>query len=225
MEGRVSYEAGGWGGVKVEERYGLPLLVGRVDPEGWFAQGRLRRAARGMSRRGVRRVLTPAEFDNWELLQPWQLAPVSPEPLVRFKAGEVALAALERIDTAPDRAAVALRAGRADRDMVRAACALCPRVRNLIIDAPRGGRELADWLRREFGMPVLPPEEEGTLALRFEAGEERGEHTLCLYGLRPDLKGLSLCAPMLAEEERQDLALLNLLWERGRLRGEAVKIT
>lgn len=225
MVGRIHYDPGGWGGVRQEERYGLPLLVGRVDPEGWFVQGRLRRAARGMSQRGVRRVLAPPEFDSWALLLPWQLTPLSPEPLVRFKAGEVALAALERMDRAPDRAAVALRAGRADRDMVRAACTLCPRVRNLIIDAPKGGVELASWLHREFGIPVLPPGERGAVALRFEQGGEEEEHTLHLYGQKPDLKGVSLWAPMLAEEERYDLPLLNLLWERGRLQGEALKIT
>lgn len=225
MVGRICYGPGGWGGVKPEERYGLPLLVGRVDPEGWFAQGRLRRAARGMSRRGVRRVLAPPDFNNWEMLQPWQLIPVSPEPLVRFKAGEVALAALERMDRAPDRAAVALRADRVDRDMVRAACALCPQVRNLIVDAPRGGGELANWLRWEFGIPVLPPGEEGTLALRFGKGEEGEEHTLHLYGQKPDLKGVSLWTPMLGEEERHDLPLLTLLWERGRLGTEELKIT
>ena len=169
--------------------------------------------------------MTPPGFDNWELLNLWQLAPLSPEPLVRFKAGEVALAALERMDTTPDRACVALRAGRADRDMVRAACVLCPRVRNLIIDAPRGGEKLADWLRWEFGIAVLPPGEKGALAVRFERGGENEEHTLHLYGQKPDLKGVSLCAPMLAKEEQGDLSLLSLLWERGRLQGDALKIT
>ena len=224
MVGRIHYSPGAWGGVKVESRYGVSMLVGQVDPEGWFAQGRLRRAAHGMSRRGIRQVLAPADFDHWELLRLWQLSPVSPEPLVRFKAGEVALAALERMDRAPARVTVALRGGRADRDMVRAACILCPRVRNLIIDAPRGGTELANWLHREFGMPVLPSGARGELAVRFEQGEEE-EHTLRLYGQKPDLKGVSLRAPMLAEEEQNDLPLLNFLWEKGRLQGEALKIT
>lgn len=228
MEGRIHYGAGGWGGLQMEERYGLHLVASRVDPDGWFAKGRLQRAARGMSRRGVRRVLVPSGFGQWEQLEFWNLIPVCPAPLVRYKAGETGLAALERLGASPDRSTVALRAGRADRDMVRAACALCPHVRNLIIDAPRGGRELAAWLRREFGIPILPPGEQGTVALRFEVGEEGEEgeeHTLHLYGQQPDLKGVTFFVPSLAEEERKDLPLLTLLWERGRLQGEELKIT
>lgn len=225
MVGRVHYGAGGWGRVEQQEFYGLSLLSTRVDPEGWFGPGRLKRAGRGLSRRGVRRALVPPQFTSWELLEPWGLAPVSVLPLVRAKAGEVALAALERVDAAPDRAAVALRASRADRDMINAACLLCPRVRHLIIDAPQGGEELARWLRWEFGIPVLPPREMGAVALRFDGGEEREGQTLHLYGQQPDLKGVVLSAPALAEEDRADLPLLSLLWERGRLGSEGLKIT
>lgn len=225
MVGRVHYGTGGWGRVEEQEFYGLSLLASRVDPEGWFGPGRLRRAGKGLSRRGVRRTLVPPLFEGWAMLEPWGLAPVSVLPLVRAKAGEVALAALERVDAAPDRAVVALRASRADRNLIDAACLLCPRVRHLIIDVPQGGEELARWLRWEFGMPILPSQEMGTVALQFDRAEEREEQTLRLYGQQPDLKGVAFSAPALAEEDREDLPLLSLLWERGRLGPEGLKIT
>ena len=136
------------------------------------------------------------------------------------------MAALDRQGIAPDRATVALRGMRADRDMALTAARLCREVRYLVIAAPRGGEELARWLRQEFGIPVLPAEEPAQLALRFhpQAPEEEQE-ALELFGLRPSLGGLRLSAPGLAEEDREDLPLLAALWERGRLDAGALKIT
>ena len=45
--------------------------------------------------------------------------------------------------------------------MERAALRLCGQVRRLVIEAPEGGDELARWLRRQYGMPILPPEDGG----------------------------------------------------------------
>lgn len=171
-------------------------------------------------------VLVPPEFDGWPLLGQFGLRPVSPEPFVRIQSVPLALAALERQGLAPDRATVALRGLRADRDMVRSAEALCRRVRRLVVDAPGGGRELALWLREEFGMPVLPPGEPGQVSLCFQEGCLRPEETaLELYGARPRLAGLTLSAPGLEEEDRADLPLLAALWGGGRLGPEDIKIT
>ncbi len=54
----------------------------------------------------------------------------------------MALELRERRDVPPDRAVVALRGARADRDMARTAAALCQEVRSLVVDAPRGGEDL-----------------------------------------------------------------------------------
>ena len=47
---------------------------------------------------------------------------------------------------------------------------------------------------------------------------------LGLYGPSPKLAGLSLSAPELAEEDRENLPLLAALWEGGRLGPEDIKI-
>ena len=138
----------------------------------------------------------------------------------------LALAALERRGLIPGQATVALRGGRVDRDMVRAAEGLCPQVRGLVIDAPRGGEELADRLRWEFGVPVLPGGERGDAALVFQPGGRAVEETaLELFGPRPRLGGLRLSAPGLAGEDREDLPLLAALWEGGKLGRNDIKIT
>ena len=95
-----------------------------------------------------------------------------------------------------------------------------------MVDAPRGGTELAAWLRREFGVPILPPGEAGQVALHFQEGAyPREEAALELFGPCPRLAGLSLSAPELAEGDREDLPLLAALWQGGRLGAEDIKIT
>ena len=224
MLGQLKWQAGAWGGGQEGKVYGLPVLRAAADPEGAFAPLRLRRAGRILRRGGVRRVLTPDGFSHWSTLSALGLAPVSPEPLLRFKAADLALTALERMDLDPERAAVALRGERVDRDMTRAALILCPRVRRLIISARSGGDELALMLRREYGVPVLPPEEAGTLSLRFSPRCRAPEQGLELWGQEPELGGLALCAPALLEEDRRALPLLTALWQGGFLREEQVKI-
>lgn len=214
----------GRGKVEAGRLYGLPVLRGAVDPSGFWGERRLRRAVRALRRGGVGRVLAPQEL--LPLLEGSGLRPVDPEPLIRAQSVPLALAALERQGVAPHRATVALRGLRADRDLARTAAELSPKVRRLVVDAPRGGEELAQWLRQEFGIPVLPGGERGQVALRFQAGTPRLEEvSLGLYGPDPELDGLILSAPALEEGDREALPLLAALWEGGRLGRADIKIT
>ena len=113
--------------------------------------------------------------------------------------------------------------------MLRAALALCPRVRRLTISAPRGGERLAAWLRQEYGLPILPADAPAQAALLLQPGAEPDSPAPCpaltLFGPAPDLAGLRLAAPDLAQEDREALPLLSALWEGGRLTAEQLKIT
>lgn len=206
--------------------YGLPVLRTEVDRSGFWGEHRLRRAARALRLGGALRVLTPQGFAGWPVLEAFGLRRVDPENFVRAQSVPLALEALARQGVAPDRATVALRGVRADREMARTAAELCAKVRRLVVDAPRGGEELAQWLRREFGVPILPAKEVGQTALRFQEGCAAPEEaTLDLFGPRPGLGGLTLAAPGLAGEDRENLPLLTVLWEGGRLAPEDIKIT
>lgn len=225
MVGQLVITPRGRGKTEECRLYGLPVLRSEADQSGFWGERRLRGAGRRLRLGGVLRVLTPPDFDRWPILERFGLRPVNPEQFVRAQSVPLALRLLERQGVAPDRAAVALRGARADRDMARAAAQLCPLVRNLIVDAPRGGMELAQWLRREFGVPILPPGEAGQAELHFQAGCPQRETALELYGPRPRLAGLKLTAPGLAEEDRENLPLLTVLWEGGRLDQSGIKIT
>lgn len=226
MIGQLVVTPGGRGRLEPGRLYGLSVLRGAVDPSGFWGERRLRRAGKGLRRGGVLRVLVPGDFDCWPALVPFGLRPVEVDAFVRKQSVPLTLELLERRGLAPDRATVALRGLRADRDMVRTAEQLCRRVRRLVVDAPRGGEELAAWLRREFGVPVLPPGEGCHAALRFHPDCPREEGAVLeLYGPRPRLAGLTLSAPRLGEGDREDLPLLSALWEGGKLGPDDIKIT
>ncbi len=225
MLGQLKLEAGGWGSARTEELYGLPVLRTWADPNGYFGEFRLARAGRKLRSGGVRRVLLPPWFEGLELLGRFGLRPLDPGPLVRSQSAELAVKALEQQGKDPGRATVALRGSRADRDMARTARLLCPTVRRIIIAAPSGGEKLARDLRWEFGIPVLPPEETGAVALCFDGGADVREPALELYGLRPNLGGLRICGQDMEEEDRCDLQLLAALWERGKMPPGRLNIT
>lgn len=225
MLGQLTYGKGGGRRTEWEDLYGLRVLRCAADPEGWLGERRLRKAGTALRKGGALRTLTPSGFSRWDLMDACGLSPVDPGPFLRAQSLPLTLETLERQGLAPDRAAVALRGLRADREMVRAAAALCPKVRHLIISAPRGGEELARWLRWEFGIPILPQGEEAQVALCFQPVESVTGTRLELYGSAPDLGGLTLTAPSLGEGDRQDLFLMTALWEGGRLAPDGVKIT
>ena len=228
MLGQLVFD-GGRGGPRRALLYGLPVLRCQADPEGFWGERRLKRAGRSLYSGGVVRALVPPGFDRWPLLLALGLRPMDPGPFLRAHAAPLTASLLERQGLAPDRATVALRGQRADGAMLRAALALCPRVRRLTISAPQGGEELAAWLRREYGLPILPADAPAQAALLLQPGTEPEDANPCpaltLFGPEPDLAGLRLSAPNLAPTDREDLPLLSALWEGGRLGPEQLKIT
>lgn len=228
MLGQLVFD-GGRGGPQRALLYGLPVLRCQADPEGFWGERRLKRAGRSLCAGGAVRALVPAGFARWPLLLASGLRPVDPGPFLRAQAAPLAATLLEHQGLAPDRATVALRGRRADGEMLRAALALCPRVRRLTISAPRGGEQLAAWLRREYGLPILPADAPAQAALLLQPGTEPEDANPCpaltLFGPEPGLAGLRLSAPDLAPTDREDLPLLSALWEGGRLGPEQLKIT
>lgn len=208
------------------ELYGLPVLRVQLDPEGWLGPRRLRRAGAVLHRGGVMRTLIPRDFENWGTLRDCGLKKIDPIGFIRAQSELLTLSAVEKQGVALDRAVITLRGPRTDWELTRTALALCPKVRYLTIDAARGGEELANRLRWEFGMPLYPREERPTVAVSFGPVEERpAGMNLHLYGDSPDLAGLSIKAPALSQEDQFDLPLLTVLWEEGRLASENIRIT
>lgn len=200
----------------IEEIVGLPVLKVEVAcPAGLSGRTAARRVRRGCAllvRRGTRRVLTAADFPFWPLLENCGLRNVDPLPFCRAVAGELALALLDRRGVPAGEGAVCLRAERVDRDVFRCASVLCPRVRTLVLDIPKGGASLAAWLRDEYGAAsIAAGDADVTVAF------SEGEGDLRLWGA-PGLDGLLPRPPEGAfPAELEPLALAALLWEEERL--------
>ena len=85
--------------------------------------------------------------------------------------------------------------------------------------APAGGAELADYLRREYGLPVLE-RERPNLVLEFSHVQAEGENgrTMVLHGPNLNLLGLTLRPSDLPlPGEFDPLPLTAALWEMGLL--------
>lgn len=195
-------------------------------PAGLGERRRARRVCRGgalLRAAGVRRVLTAADFPYWEEVLRAGLRPVEPEAFCQAVAAPLTLAALTWQGRRPEQAAVLLSGRRAEPALVRAAELLCPRVRDLAVDAGREGAELAEWLRAEFGAAVRPAGR-ADVAVCFGPEGAPGRTVFRLHGSRPELAGF---LPALAggglPAGLDRLPLLAALWEAGLLPLETLR--
>ena len=120
-----------------------------------------------------------------------------------------------------------MRGSRAERDLVRAAEELCPRVRDLCLSVQTGGGELERYLHRQYGVALRPDWDGVQAAIRFDPrAEEAGQAVLSLFGPEADLAGLAVSVPGLErQKEGQWLPLLEILWETGRLERTDLEFT
>lgn len=187
---------------------GLPLLTLYLPEGPRGEERRVRRGARLLLRRGVKRVLTPDGFAWWSILTEQGLRPVSTRALRCALTPEWVEGSLAARNIQPTHAVLRLTGAQEGGDMERTARTLCPLVRNLAVDAP-GGAALAARLRREYGLPILPALAEADLTLHFQEGP-------VLTGARYRLKDVPL------PPDCEVLPLLSALWECGRVKTEDI---
>lgn len=179
---------------------------------------RLERLERLLCAAGVDRVILPDDFPYREKLR--RVRPVSPLPLYRAAADLLVLGLLEKRGIPPLRSRVALSAPGPCRELTCAAYRLCASVREVRIDIPgETGERLRRQLQEHFGVPVIPPGLPADVTLSF--GGAAGDLRLC--GERPELAGLRLRAEGIDLPEGSQ-QLLTLLWERGFIRREALRV-
>ena len=182
---------------------------------------RLRRAERELCAANVGRVVLRDGFPYGDRLR--RLRPVDPLSLWQGIADLLALAALDARGVPYNRGRVALSAPRLCVELERTAEQLCPLVRGLLIDAP-GGEDYARYLQRKFGLPVTPPAAGAEVTVAFGPGGGRWGQCLELYG-QADLGGLTVTAEGLDLPEDCRDQVLALLWERGEVKREKLKIS
>ena len=181
---------------------------------------RLEKLERTFRKAEVSRVMLPDGFPHAHRLR--GLYPVSPMTFYRAIADLLAVEWLRLHGISPEWGRVALAGHRLCPELEETAHRLCPKVRAVRIDVPgEEGEVFARLLQREFGLPVTPPGEPADVTLSF--GGAPGD--LSLWGDEPDLGGLTLRAEGLDLPDEWAAQLMALLWERGSLRREDIRVS
>lgn len=198
----------------------------KVDPEGYWAKRRIQKVSRLFCRSGVRRVLVPNGFEEWAALEKHGLRRVDPVGFLRAQAAPLAIAALRRQGREPGCCAVALRGIRVDRDVANAAEELCLQVRDVCISVVRGGQELSDYLRWEYGAAVCPDHPAVGAAVRFDPRTgKQGEAVLDLFAPKVSLSGGRVTLLGVNPTETEVLPLIAALWEVGKVQKRDLEFT
>jgi len=228
MLGQIVYRAqrGGKLGVEETSLCGVKILRLGFDPDSIWAGWSVKRAGRFLVGAGVRRILTPEYFEQWESLQKLGLREVNPVGFLRVHATPLTLAALKKRGNRPERCAVALRGERVDRGVERTAMELCARVRDVCISFPKGGEALRKQLRWELGAAVRPDYADVESAVRYTNDTwEQGGTVLDLFAPRPEPGGVEVKLAGLSQSDTKDLHLAAVLWEVGRIGVEDLEFT
>lgn len=211
MLGRIRWGSGHKIKLYHERILGLPVLTAEMPCSCRSSERTVRKAARLLRKNRVVRVLTPPDFPWWPLLKQAGLGPVDTARL-RWELVPVWVTAqLCRLEVPRERAILCLSGAEREPALHGSARALCPLVRGLVFDLPGGG-EVADCLRKQMGMPVLPRD------------FDRVHLTLLLRG-GPVLTGAEITLPGRTWPADCDgLPLLSALWEAGRIKAEEIAL-
>lgn len=222
MVGWIRYSRGGGRSQpQTEVLYGMTVLtMPFYEPDG-SRQKRVERSLRKLEqafrRAGISRVIVPDNFPYRDCLG--LIRPVGPMPLYRAAADLLTLEVLHRKGIPPGGARAVLAGPRLCPELCGAAERLCSVVRELRIDVPgEEGEDFSRYLQHEFGVPVIPRTVSVDAVIAFgETGEPSDLRLWGEGGIRLGAEGLEL-----PEEIGQPV--LALLWERGRVKREKLRV-
>lgn len=226
MLGRVEFTEVPGKNTAVEEQIGgMPCLCLKLyggERKGGFRKRReVRWIKRMISVYGVKHILAPKGFSLADEF--WAGMRVDFAPFNSGISDLLALGWLEGRGIAPERAVVGLSAPRMSREVRQAAERLSTRVRGLRIDIPGEGANFADWLHREYGIPIR----EGVRAdvtLLF-GGEKRGVGAwIDLSERRSIPTGLRVRAPELQLPLAYEEQVMAVMWGRGMLSRAQIRV-
>lgn len=116
---------------------------------------RVRGAVRRLEKLGVTEVVLPEEFAFSDVLEEMGLRPVSTLPLRRMVAADWVRLALEDRGMTGTSLRIAVAAEELTGELVQVVTELSLRYRYVLLDLRRGGEELTQHLRREYGVSLL----------------------------------------------------------------------
>lgn len=209
MLGQIRWGSGRKTVLRTELILGLPVLTAELPRNARKQKREIKRGVALLRKNRVFRVLAPAQFPWWPLLEREGLRPVETRALRYMLAPVWVAAQLNRRKIPPETAVLCLKGERFEPALEVLARQLCPLVRSLVFDVP-GGVGAANRLRREMGIPVLP-------------SDFREVHLTVWLDDGPVLAGAEITLP--GKELPPDcdrFSLIGALWECGRIKAEEI---
>lgn len=209
--------------LREEHIRGLTILRAELPghPDSRGAEGRRSKGLRRLERAGAHRLLLPEQEAG---LEPG-INPVITRPLWQQMAAPLAVTAIAAAGAQPERTVVALRSEQVTQPVFHTCCRLMGAVRALSLSVPGGGEELAWWLERHYGVPVLA--EGGDVTLCFSP-DDPGADRFLLGEEQPAPAGYTVAlkegCPALIPEDCPTLPLLAALLEEGKVRTEELRV-
>ncbi len=117
-----------------------------------FLGYRLKKLAKLLRAQRILRYLAPADFPYHGLLSAWGLDAYDPLPYLQSLGGTLLLNRLARAHIPPASASILLQGDVVTPSVTAVAEALCPFVRELVVDFPRGGALLQSHLFQSYGL-------------------------------------------------------------------------
>lgn len=195
------------------------------DPEGlseWRVRRRLRKIERLYQAHQVRRLIIADSFPYSGELR--QCVRINELPFYRSAADLLALGVLDQCGISPEKAVVSLSAPRVCTELKAAAERLSAVVRGMAIDAPEGGSDYAEWLRRRYGIPIQQPNC-ADVTVAFGPGGQVHGTLISLYEDSVSLSGLQVTAPELELPQGYEAQFIAALWECGVLDRRQLRIS
>lgn len=226
MVGLIEFTEGPGKHTAVREQLGgmdcLRLNLCGGKRKGEFRQRREVRWMRRMfSSWGVKHILVPEGSSLGDAFE--QSLLVDFAPFNRGIADLLALGWLDQRGLAPKGAVVGLSAPRMSYEVRQTAQLLAGRVKGLRIDVPGEGAVFANWLHREYGIPIREGGQ-ADVSLLF-VGEKRGEGPWIDLSERGGIPaGLRVTAPELKLPPLYEEQILALMWGRGGLARSQIRV-
>ena len=211
--------------VEVQCLHGLSLLSAVLyEPAGTApktVERKLRRLEHMLERENVTRAILPSGFPYAGGFR--TIKPVDTLGFYRGAADLLVLGLLEGRRIKPSAARVAVSGPRLCPELKETVRHLCKRVREIRIDVPgEDGAVFSQMLQRNWGVPVMPRTITVDVTVSFGPSDRPAD--LILWGETPDLSGQRLTVAELDLPAELEQPLLALLWERGRLKREQIKV-
>lgn len=220
-----------WEGTKIllvemtpERLYGLSIVRIKLSKRQMGLQFRLQKMCQLLRQQKITRLLVPESFEHWEFIAGFGMREINLMGFLQYLGGERLLFGLKQWEIDPKKACIAIQGTRVTPQMEQIVLELAPKVRDIAINVPHGGRELADRLHYEFGMAPAFDGKRILATLSFSKEKDEMQKNTVFADKIEEYRGINSKNITILEDTHK-LELLCLLWETGKIKKSEIEFT